>query len=169
MKLSLQFSFASRPLGQPWHSIALAAVAALCSGFALYSFVTTSSFLEDSLEAPGSVVKLDRRGEFYYPIVRYFDSDSREHTLASPIGSGPTRFSVGESVVVVYSPDDPSEAKVKELWNLWFGTFISGLLGSAFWLGSILLWVFREQIYWLAGYPELSGVKLKVPPGTEAH
>lgn len=167
--MSFQFSFGSRPLGQPWHSIALAAVAALFSGIAIYTLVTTSSFLEDSLEAQGSVIKLGRRGELYYPIVRYSDSDSREHTLASPIASGPTRFSVGESVVVVYAPDDPSEAKIKEFWNLWFGTFISGLLGGAFWIGSSLLWIFRKQIYLLAGYPELSGSNAKTPKDTGAH
>lgn len=168
MRLSFEFSFASRPLGQPWHSIALAAVAALFSGIAIYTFFTTSSFLEDSMEAQGSVIKLGRRGELYYPIVRYSDSDFREHTLASSIASGPTRFTVGESVVVVYAPDDPSKAKIKEFWNLWFGTFFSGLMGGAFWIGSIFLWTFREQIYLLAGYPELSGVKSKVPPVTEA-
>lgn len=157
MRLSLQFSWGTRPLGQPWHSIGLAAVGLICSVFSIYTFITTSTFLESSVETEGTVIELSQREGYFHPVVRYFDSSSRDHILLSPVGSRPPWFSVNEKVVVLYSKDDPSKAKIKRFWSLWFWTVLMGILGGAFSLGAFLLWIYRREFFALAGYPELAG------------
>ncbi len=157
MRLSFQYSWGTRPLGQPWHSIGLAAVGVFCSAISIYTFITTSTFLDSSIETEGTVIELSQREGYFHPVVRYFDSSSGEHILLSPVGSRPPRFSVNEKVVVLYSIDDPSKAKIKRFWSLWFGTVLTGILGGAFSLGALLLWIYRREFFALAGYPELAG------------
>ena len=157
MRLSLEFSWGSRPLGQPWHSMALAAVAMLLSTISAYNYLSTNSLLKNSAEAHGIVAGFDRSRGSYRPVVVYLDKHGREYSHTSPVGSGKPRFLVGDRVTVIHAPDDPSNAKILDFWSLWFGTIITAILGAAFWLCSGLLWIFRQQIYSLAGYPELSG------------
>ena len=132
-------------------------VGLMFGAFSIYTFINTSSFLESSVETEGTVIDFTQRKGSYRPVVRYFDSSSREHRLSSPTGSDRPQFSLNEKVVVLYSPDNPSEARINRFWNLWFPTVLTGILGGAFSFGSIFLWIYRRQIFALAGYPELAG------------
>ncbi len=157
MRLSFQYSWSTRPLRQPWHSICLAIVGLVFSALSIYTFITTSEFIELSVETEGTVIDFTQRKGSYRPVVRYFDSSSREYVLLSTVGSDRPQFSLNEKVVVLYAPDNPSEARINRFWHLWFWTVLAGIFGGAFSFGAIVLWIYRRQIFALAGYPELAG------------
>lgn len=157
----LTYSWGTRPLGQPWQSISLAVVGVFCGTLTIYSYWTTSSFLKSSVATQGTVVELikqnDAGSSYYYPVVKYYDSNSAEHIFRSPTGSNPPHFSVQDRVTVLYALNRPSDARVKEFWSLWLMTIVAGILGTTFLLAAVLAWISRKRLYELAGYPELAG------------
>lgn len=159
MNLSFEYSWGTRPLGQPWQSIGLAVVGVLSIAFAVYSYWTTSNFLKSSAETQGTVIELTKRkdGSSYFPVVKYYDADAAEYVLRSSTGSYPPSFSVNERVTILYAPGKPSEARIKEFWSLWSMMIVTGILGIGFLITALLAWVYRKKLYELAGYPELAG------------
>jgi hypothetical protein len=156
MKSGLEHSWGTRPLGQPWHSIALAAVGLLLVSAAIYFYWSTSNFLQSSAEAQGIVTDIVLRGNHYYPVFQFSTLDSGDYTVHSSTGAHPPRFSINERVTVVYEPNNPAQARIKEFWSLWLFPVIFGVLGPAFILGAIILWVYRRAIFTMAGYPDLA-------------
>ena len=163
MKMGLSFahSWGTAPLGQPWQSIGLAIVGIILGTIAIYSYWTTKSFIKTSEETQGTVIELAKRqnNASYFPVISYYVADSGEYILHSSTGSSPPRFSVNEQVTILYSPDKPSKARIKEFWSLWFVTVLAGALGFAFLLTAFLAWVYRRKLYKLAGYAELAGTE----------
>ena len=157
MKRTFEFSWGTKPLGQPWQSIGLGLVGLICSTLAVYSYISTSRFLASSIQVPGVVIQVVPKKQHYYPVVVYKDKAFNEHTFYSSVGSSPPRFEINQSVTVAYDPVHPDNVKIVEFTSLWLMTFITGILGFLFLCVSVLMWVFRRQIYSLAGYPELSG------------
>lgn len=148
MRWVFYFSWGTRPLSQPWHSIGLAIAGVLCSAFAVYSYWTTSSFLDSSVETQGTVIKLIQRrgGSVYHPVVQYYDSAGVKRVLLSSTGSNPPRFSINERVTIAYAPGNPSDAKIKAFSGLWLTTVVTGLLGSAAFMAALFLaWVYRKR------------------------
>ena len=71
--------------------------------------------------AAGVVIGLRCSGRVPAPVVRFHSSDGREFTHASNTGSNLPGFRVGEAVVVLYDPADPSRAVLATFFQLWFG------------------------------------------------
>jgi hypothetical protein len=104
-------------------------------------------------EAPGQVVKMvtrrdDQGNEFYYPVVDFTLPDGSHKTVQMPEGSWPPAYEVGDPVVVLYDPAQPLNARVKSTSSsisLWTWTIVTGFLGVAFLLATLLArWVLKE-------------------------
>jgi hypothetical protein len=69
------------------------------------------------IEAPGVVVDLqenyDSDGSTYTPVVQFQTSSGQSIEFVSSYSSSPPAYDVGETVTVVYPPDNPSEAIIK--------------------------------------------------------
>ena len=69
------------------------------------------------IEAPGVVVALqenyDSDGSTYKPVVQFRTAGGQRVEFASSYSSSPPAYEIGESVTVVYSPENPSEAVIK--------------------------------------------------------
>lgn len=69
------------------------------------------------IEAPGVVVGLqenyDSDGSTYTPVVQFQTSSGQSIKFASSYSSSPPAYYVGESVMVVYPPDNPEKAIIK--------------------------------------------------------
>ena len=79
--------------------------------------------------ASGIVVALRSQGRrCLAPVVRFSTADAREFIHSSTTGSNPPGFTVGEAVVVLYDPVDPSRAVIPTFFQLWFGECFTALM-----------------------------------------
>jgi hypothetical protein len=72
---------------------------------------------------------------FYYPLVSFNSSDGRTFQFKSSVASNVKSYTLGDSVEVVYSKDNPSNAEIYSVFRLW------ALTGGLFFLGLILVTV----------------------------
>jgi len=118
--------------------IAFLAIGALFLIIALLLWNKTRSFLAHAKETTGTVVELlevrdkDDGSSTWKPVVRFTPSDGSDITFAASFSSKPAPYDVGDSVEVLYLPDDPHEARIKGFSSLWLGTAILGGMGLAF-------------------------------------
>jgi hypothetical protein len=139
--LSQYFSWESKPLRQPWQSLALAIVGTALLAAAAKTYVGTSAFLDTAIRVPGSVVDSVHHGKYSYPVIAYLDRAGDRHTFESPFGSNPSTHEINESVVVVYAPGAPSRALIYGFWTLWFVPLLMLVLGLAAYVAAVLLWI----------------------------
>jgi hypothetical protein len=106
----------------------LLAVAAVTAFF-------TFRFVADSERADGTVVDLvesydaENNRTSYYPVVHFETGEGRPVQFESDVT---TSDDVGDTVEVLYDPDDPNDAKLAGFFNLWGLSLIFGALGAAF-------------------------------------
>ncbi|HET9862329.1 MAG TPA: DUF3592 domain-containing protein [Steroidobacteraceae bacterium] len=99
--------------------------------------IDTRRFIAHAQDATGTVVELrevrsDDGGSTWKPVVRFTAADGRDVTFASRVSSSPPSYDVGETVPVLYRPEEPGEARIRGFGSLWFGASILGGLGLLF-------------------------------------
>jgi hypothetical protein len=57
-------------------------------------------------------------GTTYAPVVRY-EVEGQTHTFTSSNSSNPPAYEIGERVVLLYDPADPTRARIDSWWELW--------------------------------------------------
>ena len=101
------------------------------------AFVHTERFVSGSERATGTVIDLSSRTDsdgdvMYHPVVRFTTAEGRTVQFVSGTGSSPASQSEGDSVEVLYDPDDPQDAKLSGFFDLWLWPFALSALGVAF-------------------------------------
>jgi hypothetical protein len=93
-------------------------------------------FVASAHATPGTVVELiasrDSDGTTYKPVVRFTATDGREITYTETFSGNPAPYDVGETVEVLFTPDEPSKARIKGFMSLWLGPAILGGMGLIF-------------------------------------
>jgi hypothetical protein len=92
----------------------ISSVLFLTASFFLYQH--TRSFVESASRAQGSVTKLVLSGKDYFPVYTFEDSQGKKHSIKSLSGSYPAAYNVGDSVAVIYQPDNPDNAEINSFW-----------------------------------------------------
>jgi len=110
-------------------------VAALLGGVALW--VNTRMFVARAHSVPGTVVRLESYEDsdhdtLYRPIVEYKKLNGQDASFSGH-GSKPAAYDVGEAVTVLYDPNDPSDSRIADFWQLW------GASAGVFALGTIFI------------------------------
>jgi hypothetical protein len=121
----------------------------------------TYTFSHHAQQASGVVlenisrVSHDSEGKdqtYYYPRVRFHIAGGQDIVFEGDAGSAPPAHAVGETVTVLYAPQDPKHAIIKD-WTMWFLAGICGLIGTIFaGIGSgVLVWQQRRKrmVAWL--------------------
>lgn len=98
------------------------------------------SLEKEGIQAQGKVVSLvqncDDDGCTYAPVTRFTTENGQSISFQSSYYSSPPAYDVGESVVVVYSPENPEKAVIKgEGWVLRIIFMILGGVVIAFGFG----------------------------------
>jgi hypothetical protein len=80
-----------------------------------------------------------RQGIFFRPQVQFSDTNGKEFTFKSSIGSRRKPYRIGASVKVLYPLDNPADADIKSFTSLWLPplfllVFVVGFLGMSFYL-----------------------------------
>src|SRR5689334_20126824 len=107
-------SWASKPLGQPWHSLLLALFAVALFSASAYSYKSTRDFLRSARHVTGVVVRNIGSSDGVYPRVRFVDEAGQAHEFNSTLKSHPARFQEGERVSVAYLPRSPQTASIED-------------------------------------------------------
>ena len=127
-------------------------VAALMLLIALVSAGSAVWSMMNQRSAPGRVVDMvvkreyvseqDRIiQEYYYPVVDFVADDGRRRSVQMSVGSNLPGYEKGDEVTVLYDPQHPLDARIKDMGSLvmdWIVPGITGILGIAF-LGAALM------------------------------
>ncbi len=101
-------------------------------------FIATNTlyFTAKAQLTEGRVVENVRRrsgdSDTYYPVVEFVTTDGQHVQVMSSPGSTPPTYDVGESVDVLYRPDNIDDARINSFLSLWLGAIIMGSIGSVF-------------------------------------
>ena len=154
-----EFSWGTRPMGQPWHSLTLALVGIILSTISFYGYLSESAFIDSAIETKGTVTDNIYKNDMYYPVIQYQDKNNKWYALPLNRSSSSPMYEKNEKVTVLYSPANPEEGKLDGFFSLWLLTFITGIMGFLFFITSIVLWIYRHQFYAWIGHPDLSSSK----------
>ncbi|HEV7893558.1 MAG TPA: DUF3592 domain-containing protein [Pyrinomonadaceae bacterium] len=117
---------------------------AFCAA-AVFSWMRTRRFIEESVPAVGEVIKLTEHhdeGVTYAPVVRFAGPGGRVVEFTESVSSNPPAHRVGEQVKILYRPEDPTRARVASTLNLYLLAIIFGVIGGAVSIVDLLLAVF---------------------------
>ena len=105
---------------------------AIGSGMTLHQ----RSLEKQGIEAPGVVVDLqenyDSDGSTYAPVVQFSAKNGQSVEFVSSYSSSPPAYDVGETITVVYPPDNPNDAIIKgdgQLLHIIF-MILGGIVGT---------------------------------------
>jgi hypothetical protein len=148
MLFTREWSWSSKPMPQPWHSICLGLVALGLFAAGGYGYKQTRDFLRSAQRSTGVVVAVvGKPGETTYPRVRFADAAGRTHEFASDLRTSPPRYAVGEQVVVLYPADAPERAQIEGFEEQWFVPMVDAIIGVGMAAAAILTWIFRNVLF----------------------
>jgi Protein of unknown function (DUF3592) len=136
----------------------LIASGAICLLVALISALYFWHFVRTASHADGKIIRMieqqDNDGTAYFPVFTFRDAQGAEHTIHSSSGSFPPDYEVGDTVPVLYSPTDPTNAKIGSLFSVWGISLITGILGGIDLPAGFVVW------FW----PAIVGLFRRRPP-----
>lgn len=127
--------------------IILPAVGLLLIIIAAVLFVRTIIFLLSSRKAKGTIVRMmqysDATGSRYDPVFQFTTADGRTMEVEDSLGSNPPQFRVGQSINVLYDPNNPGRARINKWMNLYFAPFLLSSIGLCFACSGSLFLMFK--------------------------
>ncbi len=104
-------------------------------GYGVYKVYDTNKKLQGAVETEGIVVDNDLQlfsdgTSSYVPVVKFTTETGESIRFTDGVGSIPPDFDEGETVKVVYQPENPREAYINTWFRLWFGSVIWLIIGA---------------------------------------
>lgn len=102
-----------------------------------YTIIKNQQFLKNTVVTQGKIVDLVRpknnqsNSRAKHPVVSY-EVDSEFYEFTSSLGSDPPKYKILESVEVIYNKNDPTQAKINSLYELWMPVGLLLVLSFAF-------------------------------------
>ena len=98
-------------------------------GMGVFLYQQSKDFLAKSVKTTALVSELQHRGDVYYPIFSFVDKDGKKHSVESNSGSYPAAYKKGESVPMLYDPENPKQARTDSFEALWFFPIFAIVMG----------------------------------------
>jgi hypothetical protein len=148
-----------RPINRVIVLMTLVAGLGALTGAGLWAW-RTLSFKASASQTEGVVVKLVTSrgsaragqsaasrggGPSYAPVFEFKDAGGRSHRVTNSTSSRPASYDVGEKVGVLYSPQNPDEARIDSFFSLWGGPAIFGSVGLIFTSSAVVILVKRRR------------------------
>lgn len=127
----------------------LIGIGLLIGAFLIY--LNISGFMAEAVSAQGTVIDLvqsrSSSQRSYRPVVRFSTEDGQTLEFTSSFGSNPPGYARGDSVQVLYPPDDPQQARIHSFLALWLMPIIFAGVGGVFALigGGLIFVGIRRQ------------------------
>jgi hypothetical protein len=122
----------------------------IASGFICFVIAFVSSlyfwhFVRTAAHADGKIIRmLEQRDKdddtVYYPVFSFHDAQGGEHTVHSSSGSFPPAYEVGDTVPVLYSSSDPTDAKIDSFFSVWGISLITGIIAGIDLPAGLIVW-----------------------------
>ncbi len=106
---------------------------------ALFWYQNTNSFIKQAVKAEGIVIDFvsDRRSS--KPLVRFKDAQGNTIEFTSSLSTNPPRYNIGQTVNVLYLPQEPKNATIDDFLSLWSGQLVLGVVGILFAISLLFL------------------------------
>jgi hypothetical protein len=107
----------------------------------LFFFIRTRNFLGKAHEAKGTVIEMAYRqnssadsnsGGGYVPVYQFETEDKQRIVKQDGLATNPPRYQVGQTIDILYDPENPEKAHVNRWMNLYFVPALLGGLGLIF-------------------------------------
>lgn len=109
-----------------WASLGVGLIFAAVSGILALS---NQDFLSRAIPVEGTVARLSERDGSYTPIFRFRMPDGGEVEVIHSVSSNPPMWRAGQSLRLLYDPQDPQSA-VPDSWSsIWLFPLIFGIVG----------------------------------------
>lgn len=110
----------------------------------------TALFLRQAVPAKGKIIKLLERRDsenrvLYAPVFRFEDAHGDEYEISSSTASSPPIGRVGDTIAILYNPNNPNHAEENDFFNLWGPASISAGLGLFYLLLFWILAIFTKR------------------------
>jgi hypothetical protein len=104
---------------------------------ALFFLIRTRAFIGRSRETKATVTQMvfssdSDGGGGYSPVYRFRTLEGQEIEAGENLRTNPPQFKVGQTIDVLYDPDNPQKARIKKWFNLYFLPALLGFLGLLF-------------------------------------
>jgi len=82
----------------------------------------------------------------FYPTIKFQTSDGRNASFTADTAVDEHEFSVGETIKVLYAPENPQQARIDSFDSLGAGPITLGIFGAGFVIGALLIYflLYRE-------------------------
>lgn len=141
MRLSFSFTHGVAPKSRQIVTLFLLVFGTIFVAIGLATCCESYWFVRHSVSAQGNVIELrlvtqtDSDGQEstgYAPVFTFIAQNGNPYTAISRSNSNPPQYKVGDSITVLYEPDNPSRARIDSFLDLWFLPVIFGGIGAAF-------------------------------------
>lgn len=118
-------------------NLAFGAMGLLVIGIAIVVWMRTREFISKAQETKGVVIRMlskpgSKGGIIYAPVYQFRTMDGRTIEVEESTYSKPPQFQEGQSVYILYDPQNPEEARVKNWMNLYFLPLVLAGMGMIF-------------------------------------
>ena len=122
----------------------------ICALAALVSLLFGWRFVHSAARADARVIQMvEKHGEYgklHAPVFVFRDANGAEYTVRSKTGTNPPKYQVGDTVSVLYSPENPERAKIDWFFSLWGLPFVTGLLAAFHLPVGLLVWYWPSLV-----------------------
>lgn len=127
-------------------ALVFAAVGAVMIFFGFRKFNDSRGFKATASSAEGTVTGfemydapgIDPREDIHYAMVRFTPEGGEAVEFRGPSRDGPVRLDEGDTVDVLYDPEDPTDARVDSFMGLWFAATMLWVVGGGAVLAPLL-------------------------------
>ena len=118
---------------------------AVLLAIALVSALYYWYFLRTASRTDGRIIRMiehrDRGNHTtYFPVFTFQDESGSEHTIHASGGTFPPAYEIGDKVPVLYSPTNPTSAKIDSFFYLWGPPSICGIIGGIELPSGLIVW-----------------------------
>ena len=111
---------------------------------AIYFYVSTNNFIENSTQGQGIIVELieepgSEGGVTYTPVYEFKDSNNKTVRVRSSMSSYPAAYELDEEIDIYYNPEDSQDSKIDGIMDLWgfsiffgIGAVLDLIMGASF-------------------------------------
>jgi len=109
----------------------------ILTALAVFFLLRTRSFMETAEQTQGTVINMlysrsSDGGGGYSAVYRFRTITGQEVEVRDNLSSNPPQFKVGQTIDVLYDPENPQSARIKKWFNLYFLPALLGFLGIIF-------------------------------------